>query len=191
MENVSEILSRSVSFKCWWIAIRQHVIKCLTLIKIFICPAWIKKHLLKIHSILAVLLTKAKALSTGTKPALIGPPSLKMSRTSSGSRKDSLYQLSNSATNTKGSVSVWGSIRCCMKSKHTRDNLKYLTPKWFDRCPFTTFICTATVARQEGYQRTGACGTGPQDVCSIAPRLWCWAVPHGSACTDPWPLGVL
>lgn len=101
MENVSEILSRSVSFKCWWIAIRQHVIKCLTLIKIFICPAWIKKHLLKIHSILAVLLTKAKALSTGTKPALIGPPSLKMSRTSSGSRKDSLYQLSNSATNTK------------------------------------------------------------------------------------------
>lgn len=42
----------------------------------------------------------------------------------------------------------------------------------------------------EGYQWTGACGTGPQDVCSIAPLLWCWAVPYSAACTDPWPLWV-
>ena len=42
------------------------------------------------------VLTRAKAFSTGTSPGRMVPPARSTSCTSSGSRNDSLYQLSNS-----------------------------------------------------------------------------------------------
>lgn len=99
---ISELYLWEISFVSFRVLIDKHFF--CTAKTIFICPDQIKKENSICYS--AVWLTKAKALSTGIRPGLIGPPSLKMDRTSSGSRKDSLYQLSNPATQNRRNVSV-------------------------------------------------------------------------------------